>query len=297
MSITEKGLSFIRSFEGRALRAYRDSAGVWTIGYGSTNFDAYAVKYLGRKISAGMEITDQQAEHLLRESIRRSYAPEVSKAMPTAKPHENDAGISFHYNTGAIGRATWVKQWRAKASGDAIRGSMLSWNRAGGKVLAGLTRRRAAEAQMLLYAEYGPTFSPQPGGMLKHGSSGPAVRDLHAQLTLIGYKLSGEFFDTETEKAVRAFQASHKQLKVDGIAGPATRAALNREADLRRKSANTTKAGGAVVGGVVADVASNSHLLPTPAWIAIGVVLVTVFAFVAWAYRDEVAAILKRRSN
>ena len=58
-----------------------------------------------------------------------------------------DALVSFHYNTGAIGRATLTRRHRAGDHAGAAR-EFARWNRAGGRVLAGLVRRRAAEAAL-----------------------------------------------------------------------------------------------------------------------------------------------------
>jgi GH24 family phage-related lysozyme (muramidase) len=58
-----------------------------------------------------------------------------------------DALVSFHYNTGAIGRATLTRRHRAGDYVGAAR-EFARWNRAGGRILSGLTRRRAAEAEL-----------------------------------------------------------------------------------------------------------------------------------------------------
>lgn len=313
MDATEKGLAVIRSFEGRALKAYRDSVGVWTIGFGSTNYDKFAVAYLGRPIAQGLTITEEQAEYLLRASLSHNYAPAVAKAMPGANPAQNDAGLSFHYNTGAIGRASWVKKWLA---GQPFYTAIMSWNKAGGKALAGLTRRREREHAMITRGDYGPEGRTPPPvigkngravpandlnhalngtpGMLRQGDSGPEVTDLNAALAVLGYKVSGPSFTFATEQAVRAFQAAHKQLDVDGIAGPATRAAINRERDAKRKLAKTS---GSVIASEIAsasaDVASGGGV-PTGVYVVIALIAFCVIGYLAWQYRDELIASVKR---
>lgn len=316
MEMTEQGLAVVRSFEGRALRAYKDSVGVWTIGYGNTNYDAFAVAHLGRKIGAGLTITEQQAEYLLRESLSRNYMPAVTKAMGEASPQAGDAGGSFHYNTGGIGRASWVKLWKTGAGASAITASLGSWNKAGGKVLAGLVRRRAREAAILLRGDYGPEGKTKPPaidangrvvgvaetghalagtpGMLKLDDKGPSVSDLNASLALLGYKTKGEVFTMVTDGAVRAVQKAHPQLTVDGIAGPATRAVINREADLKRKAVVVAGTSGSVAsaGGAV-EVLTTSGI-PGSIWIAGAVLVAVAFAWVAWRYSDEIIAFTKR---
>jgi len=312
MEITEKGLAVNRAFEGRALKAYRDSAGVWTIGFGTTNFDKWAVEYLGRPIGAGMTITEEQAEYLLRESIRRNYAPEVGRAMPNAKPHENDGGIIFHYNTGAIGRASWVKIWRSGSSD--FLASIRSWNKAGGKVLAGLTRRREREYAIITRGDYGPEGNTRPPtinaagkvvsvadknhhlagtpGMQRIGDQNPDVEDLNRKLALLGYNTgkSGDVFDSLTLASVKAFQRAHGQLVVDGIVGPATRAAINRSLDVKgllKTTATGTTGLGAAVGGV--DLSGLMHV-PGGVYLTIGLVFCVVIGVLAYKYRDELVA-------
>ena len=125
MPVSEQGVHVVASFEGRALRAYRDEVGVWTIGYGETASDIETVRrILGDPnfvIGAGATITEDQAETLLRASLNEGYLPEVQKRLPNQSQQVQDGGTSFHYNTGAIGRASWVPKWLAgqyEAAGD-----------------------------------------------------------------------------------------------------------------------------------------------------------------------------------
>lgn len=164
MAISVAGLNVIRSSEGRSLRAYRDAVGVWTIGYGNTNYD----KSLGFTVKAGVTITAAQAESMLLHSLNTQYIPPVDRALPGQTQPARDAGYSFHYNTGAIGRASWVK---ALVSGNlaAVEPAIMSWNKGAGKVLKGLTRRRAREYAMIARGDYGP-----------EGRSGPSIIDAGA---------------------------------------------------------------------------------------------------------------------
>jgi uncharacterized protein (TIGR02594 family) len=158
--MTAKGYTATKSFEGCSLKAYKDAVGVWTIGFGITNFDEFAVKYLGQPIGAGLTITSEQADYLLVESMRRKYLPRVEKALgPEATDGAFDAGGSFDFNTGAVLRASWPPKYRAKQD---YRDSLLSWNKAGGKVLRGLDRRRHREYSMAHDNDYGPEGSARP---------------------------------------------------------------------------------------------------------------------------------------
>jgi lysozyme len=315
MPATEKGLSVIRSFEGRALKAYRDSVGVITIGYGSTNYDKFAVEYLGGPITLQTTITEDQAEYLLRESLARNYGPAVEKAMPGGSAVEHDGGYSFHFNTGAIARASWVKLWKAGAD---FYASIMSWNKAGGNVLAGLTRRRAREHAIIKFGDYGPEGNTKPPvlnsaghvvpvnspdhhlagtpGMLRLGDQGPEVVDLKKSLVEIGFKdvnPADDKFDAGTDKIIRAIQTAHKQINVDGVVGPATRASINRERDARKSLAKTT-----TVNGSIATATGAAHTfmhIPGTVWIAIAIFAASAFAVLAWKYRDEFAAIGNRK--
>jgi lysozyme len=318
MDMTPPGLAVVRSFEGRALKAYRDSVGVITIGYGNTNYDKFAVEFLGGPITMATTITEEQAEYLLIETMRRNYMPAVTKALGEQAPQVGDGGGSFHYNTGGIGRAGWVKLFLAHSSAEAITAAINSWNKAGGKVLAGLVRRRAREAAIILRGDYGPEGRTKPPtlnasgrivsnpadpehhlagtpGMLKLGSTGPEVEDFKASMRLIGFTLAKtNVFDAETEAAVLSFQKSHPGLGVDGVVGPATRASVGREADLKRKLGNVAGAAAGTGGtGAAVEAAGYMHI-PGGVWITLGVLAAIGIGWVAFRYRDEVIAMAQR---
>lgn len=319
MEMTPQGLAVTRSFEGRALKAYKDSAGVVTVGYGNTNYDSFAKEYLGGPITMATTITEEQAEYLLVQSMSRNYMPAVTKTLGAdSLPQVGDAGGLFHYNTGAIARASWVKLWKAHAAALTIKASLLTWNKAGGKALAGLTRRRAREGAILMDGDYGPEGRTAPPvvnasgnvvsnpaapdhhlagtpGMMRLDDVGPQVSDYNDSLILIGFKTvkAGDTFTLATDKATRDFQAAHPGLTVDGIAGPATRASVAREADLKRKATNIAATTGAVAGsGGVAEVASFH--IPGSVWLSLAVVVVIAIGWTAYRYRDEVIALAAR---
>lgn len=157
--ISLTGLNFTRAQEGRSVRAYQDSVGVWTIGYGLTNYD----KNLPWKIGKGLVISEDQAEWFLLKSLRENYLPAVKRALNGGTySHPQgavDGGLDMHYNTGGIGKATWPK---ALGRGDlnAAKVSLESWNKAGGRVLSGLTRRRAGNWLEVSAGEYGHLTGP-----------------------------------------------------------------------------------------------------------------------------------------
>lgn len=228
-NISLPGLNGVRSYEGRALRAYQDEVGVWTVGYGLTNMD----KNLPWKVGAGLTITAEQAEWHLLKSLNDNYAPAVRRALDPAKVSHpqgaQDAGMSFHFNCGAIGRASWPKLLM-EGNLSAAKTSIESWNHAGGKVLSGLTKRRAWEWGMASTGDYGHVTGPEeldqheraigvgelltalptdPGdttagsiktdgipepttpapGVIKRGSIGEGVTEIQTMLFTLGYAL------------------------------------------------------------------------------------------------------------
>ena len=140
MNISKAGLDLIKQFEGCPLSAYRDSVGVITIGWGTTNSD-YDIT--GTKIYMGMTITQAQADDWLYKSVSNKYVPKVMKydAIYHWNQNQLDALTSFAYNIGSIDQLVNY----GKRSVLEIGNKMLAYNKAGGKVLAGLTRRREAE--------------------------------------------------------------------------------------------------------------------------------------------------------
>ncbi|NWA68005.1 lysozyme [Pseudomonas reactans] len=140
MRTSQKGVSLIKSFEGLRLKSYQDSVGVWTIGYGTT-----------RGITAGMVITNEQAERMLMNDIGR-FEPEIERLVKAPMNQAQwDALMSFTYNLGAanLGSSALLKLLNA---GDYVGAAeqFPRWNKAGGQVLAGLTKRRLAERAMFL---------------------------------------------------------------------------------------------------------------------------------------------------
>lgn len=137
-TISPEGLALIKEFEGLRLTAYRDAVGVWTIGYGHT----------GPDVTPGMTITQDQADELLRKDVAR-FEKAVASMAKVATDSQFDALVSFAYNLGeeALRRSTLLRKHN---EGDyaGAKAEFARWKYAGDKVLAGLVRRRAAEAEM-----------------------------------------------------------------------------------------------------------------------------------------------------
>ena len=144
MKISDKGLNLIKRFEGCRLSAYQDSVGVWTIGYGTTNADKAIT---GTSICQGLQISQTTADEWLRQSVDKKYGPKVDKYSKYEwNQNEYDALVSFAYNIGSIDQLTA----NGSRSKEEIADKILAYNKAGGKVLSGLTRRRQEERALFI---------------------------------------------------------------------------------------------------------------------------------------------------
>jgi lysozyme len=149
MQINTKGLALIKEFESCKLRAYQDSVGVWTIGWGITQYEN------GVEVKQGDQITLARANELLAWEVNLK-SDGVSTLTNNQKLTSNQfsALVSFAYNVGLgnLKSSTLLKKVRINPNDPSIPAEFLRWNKAKGKVLAGLTRRRQAEAN--LYKSY-----------------------------------------------------------------------------------------------------------------------------------------------
>lgn len=144
--ISKCGLRLIKQWEGLYLNAYRDPVGVLTIGYGHTNLSGVAPR-----VTPGMKLRDEShATGILLDVLARVYEPALRRNIKVPlNQHQWDAMVSWVYNLGEpnLKRSTLLKRINAGRL-DAIPAEMMKWNRAGGRVFRGLTRRRRAEAGM-----------------------------------------------------------------------------------------------------------------------------------------------------
>lgn len=141
---SDECIRLIQHYEGVKLKAYKCPAGVWTIGYGHT----------GKDVKEGMTISAQRATDLLREDVA-DFAADVNSLLKVrVTQRQFDALVSFAFNVGSdidlddipegLGDSTLLKFVNkgdfAKAANE-----FPKWNKANGKVLPGLVKRRAAE--------------------------------------------------------------------------------------------------------------------------------------------------------
>lgn len=137
-TIGAAGRALIKKAEGCKLTAYLCPAGKLTIGYGST----------GSHVKRGMTITQDRAEALLTEDLKRFQAA-VAREAPNATQSQFDAmvALAFNIGTAAFLKSTLLRKHKAKDYAGA-QAEFHRWNKAEGKVLAGLVTRRAAEAKL-----------------------------------------------------------------------------------------------------------------------------------------------------
>ena len=139
-------LALMRRFEGFYPRPYLCPAGVPTIGYGATYYEN------GTRVTLmDAPIDRARAEGLLIWVVGHVYLPQVIKLCPGIdSPDRLAALIDFAYNLG--GSALKGSTLRKRINGgdwDAVPAELRKWNKAGGRVLRGLTLRREAEAQLI----------------------------------------------------------------------------------------------------------------------------------------------------
>lgn len=145
MNISKSGIELIKRFEGLRLKAYQDSVGVWTIGYGWTQ------PVDGKKVGPGMQIVQATADRLLKCGVVQ-YEQGVNLLVKVKITQSQfDALVSFAYNLGlrSLSTSTLLKKLNAGDKQGAA-DEFGKWVNAGGKRLDGLVARRASEREMFL---------------------------------------------------------------------------------------------------------------------------------------------------
>lgn len=249
-------MAFIAAHEGVVTRAYRDAAGIWTIGIGHTAAAGAPVP------RAGMTITRAEAFRILANDLPR-YEARVHRALGSVPQHAFDGAVSFDFNTGAVDRASWVAAFHA-ADWPETRRRLALWNKGGGRVLAGLVRRREAEAGLILDGRYGAAATNE---------TDDDVRTLQRDLLALGFYrgvvdgISGPL----TRAAVEAYQRQHPDLVEDGIAGPATRASLARDMAARKRTGTIA---GMLGGAAAIAVPMAVHGAARPVFLAVAAIII-----------------------
>lgn len=230
-SINAEGLRLITTYEGLSLKSYKDAVGIWTIGYGHT-----------AGIGPGMTITKQKAEEMLRKELGKFEAAVAGCVKVPLNDNQFSALVAFSYNLGAnaLKTSTLLKKLNAKDYAGAAN-EFLRWDKAGGKSLLGLSRRRHSERALFLSEPWEGFLKWTPGKDSATGGTGGATRTLRLQnpymrgddvravqkaLVKAGFSVDVDgVFGPGVEKAVKAAQ-SKKGLGADGVVGAGTRKAL-----------------------------------------------------------------------
>lgn len=134
-------VDLVKQFEGRKLVAYKCPAGIWTCGYGST----------GPDIVQGVTWTIWQAEDRLKTDLVKFTKAVDAMVTVDLTDNQRAALISFSYNvgTGALKASTLLALLNQGKTDEAAE-QFLKWNKANGRVMVGLTTRRAAEMELFL---------------------------------------------------------------------------------------------------------------------------------------------------
>jgi GH24 family phage-related lysozyme (muramidase) len=217
-TLGQAGLNLIKEFEGCRLTAYKPvpTEKYWTIGWG----------HYGEDVVKGMTITQARADELLLQDVADSVAvvnnPYYCPITASLNQNQFDALVSFAFNCGAGN----LKTLCANRTAAQIAEKIPAYNKAGGNVLSGLVRRRAAEVKLF------NTYSTEKAVVVDNSGMEPETveevqiwlnRVFHSGLTIDG------LYGTNTKKAlVKALQQmlGFTGDDVDGIYGTVTNAAV-----------------------------------------------------------------------
>lgn len=146
MNAVEIAAKLCRQFEGLYLTPYLCSAGVPTIGYGATFYED------GLRVTLrDPAISKARAEELLQWHLRKYFMPQTVALCPGADTPERIAALcDFAFNLGHGNlRSSTLRRKVNDGQWSEVPAQFMRWNRAGGRVLRGLTRRREAECQLI----------------------------------------------------------------------------------------------------------------------------------------------------
>ena len=136
MNISQEGLGLIKKFEGCELEAYVCAAGVWTIGYGST-----------KEVKEGDKISQEEADKLLLHEMDEYEGYITDNVTVDLKQNQFDSLVSWVFNLGPTNlKASTMLKVLNLGNFEGVPEQMKRWNKANGKTLDGLIRRREAEA-------------------------------------------------------------------------------------------------------------------------------------------------------
>tara|TARA_R110002126_G_scaffold159137_2_gene306499 strand:+ start:76 stop:528 length:453 start_codon:yes stop_codon:yes gene_type:complete len=138
------GVDLVIRFEGYSSTPYRCATGVWTIGFGTTRYPD------GRRVTGyDSECTREQAESWLHHELEKAERAVIRYCKPYLNENQRAPLASFVYNLGSGAfRASTLRRRINTGDWDDVPYQIQRWNKAGGRILRGLTRRRAAEVEL-----------------------------------------------------------------------------------------------------------------------------------------------------
>jgi lysozyme len=141
---SQEGLELIKKFEGCKLKSYKCPAGVWTIGYGHTE-----------DIKEGDIVSPEEANKLLRADVFKFEEYVTDNVIVNLTQNQFDALVAWTFNLGVgnLRNSTMLKKLN-NADYTSVPFEMKRWNKAGGKTLDGLVRRRQAESLLFESKEW-----------------------------------------------------------------------------------------------------------------------------------------------
>lgn len=290
----------IDGWEGDVLTCYLDPVGVPTIGKGFTNGSRVLTEMLGKLKPGVTKITKEQSDKIFEAMLSDEYEPAVN--MPGAQQHEFDVGVSTVWNLGPKSQTwTWAKLFRAGKIKEAADYLRTHYNKAGGKKLPGLVRRRQEEGDILEFARYpraykaatpsAPEGVPRKEKDKKPLRPDPVTKEAQERLKKVGLDVGviDGWFGPKTKAAILTYQRMHPHLKNDGVLGPATIAQLRRDTDRLKKIVSKTV--GFITGPAGAAWFASAQVQYIAAGVAVAVVVVVIHQ--GWKYRD----VWQRRIN
>lgn len=170
MKTNDAGIELIKSFEGLRLKSYQDIVGIWTIGFGTT----------GPEIVKGLEWTEQQCVDRLKKDLQKFEKAILAAVKVPMTSNEFAALVCWTYNvgSGAMSGSTLVKLLNKDTPKTEVADQFMRWNKAGGKEVAGLTRRRKAEQELFLK----PEAESKPEPVLPEGPSEADMNDIFSKI-------------------------------------------------------------------------------------------------------------------
>jgi lysozyme len=151
MELSPQGLYFLAAHEGIVPAPYLDSVGVWTYGIGHAETSGLAPnpRHMPRGMPVDLDAELTRVFEVFAKDMER-FSADVNRAVKVPmKQHEFDAAVSFHFNTGGIARATWVKSWNA-GNKTAASAQIMNWRKP-----PEIIGRRKAEQRLWTHGNYG----------------------------------------------------------------------------------------------------------------------------------------------